>query len=186
MYILIDFEATCWDIETLAENEIIEIGAALINEKFEIINTFDIFVRPLLNPTLSDFCKKLTSITQEDIDNAQMFPDAWRSFEAEIKKHTNIMIKDLLFCSWGYYDNNQLKHDCQLHNIKHPFNLHFSIKHLFAERHNIKPCGTIQALKIMGMKFEGTHHRAIDDIKNIAKIFIKEYKTTGFLLKTRI
>lgn len=183
MFILIDFEATCWSKESLEgriktnnnENEIIEIGAALMRDDFHIISKFDEFVRPSFNPILSDFCKSLTSISQDDVDNALSFPDAWKKFEKKISLITDEKIEDLIFGSWGFYDHRQLKNDCGRHNIDFPFQYHFSIKHEFAKRRNVKPCGVIQALRMMNMSFEGTHHRAIDDIVNISRIFISEW-----------
>lgn len=193
MYILIDFEATCWQKDTpegkrktnRRENEIIEIGAVLVSDDFSIIKDFDIFVKPTLNPILSDFCKQLTSIEQDDVDKAEVFSDAWETFEDQIKlqlllSNINIKIKDLIFCSWGHYDYRQLNRDCLRNEMAVPFTKHYSIKHEFAKRHNIKPCGILKALSMLNMQFEGNHHRAIDDIKNIAKVFIKEWKLTGF------
>ena len=88
----------------------------------------------------------------------------------------------MIFCSWGHYDFRQLKHDCKRCDMNVPFKTHFSIKHEFAKRRSIKPCGTIQALKLLGLSFTGTHHRAIDDIINISYIFIEEWKSTGFII----
>lgn len=92
MFILIDLEATCWDKNTdegrrktnRNENEIIEIGAVLISDKFTMVATIDQFVRPTLNPKLSDFCTKLTTITQEEVDAAPTFSEAWTRFKSQV------------------------------------------------------------------------------------------------------
>ena len=188
MFILIDLEATCWSDDSLEgliktnqkENEIIEIGATLIDDDFEIISKLDQFIRPSVNPVLSEFCTRLTTITQKDVDNAPLFPEAWNNFQNNVELIINGRFEDLKFGSWGFYDNKQIKKDCLQHNIKFPFNNHFSVKHEFAKRRNIKPCGVSAALKILKLQFEGTQHRAIDDILNISKIFIQEWRSTGF------
>jgi len=45
------------------------------------------------------------------------------------------------------------------------------VKALFALRHKLtRPVGMAQALKELGLPLEGTHHRGIDDARNIAHI----------------
>jgi 3'-5' exoribonuclease 1 len=61
-YVIVDLEATCWEGRDSSRNEIIEIGAVLVNEQQEILSEFEQFVRPLMNPVLSEFCKNLTTI----------------------------------------------------------------------------------------------------------------------------
>ncbi|WP_256592648.1 3'-5' exonuclease [Pseudomonas sp. 43NM1] len=54
-----------------AQMETIEIGLVVIDmETLEIVDELQRFVRPQINPTLTDFCKKLTSIQQADVDSA--------------------------------------------------------------------------------------------------------------------
>lgn len=51
--------------------ETIEIGLVVIDlETLEIVDEFQRFVRPRINPILTDFCKSLTSIQQADEDGA--------------------------------------------------------------------------------------------------------------------
>jgi inhibitor of KinA sporulation pathway (predicted exonuclease) len=49
---------------------------------------------------------------------------------------------------------------------------HISLKHQYADIKGIKGVGMPTALKMEGLTMEGTHHRGIDDAKNIAKIFM--------------
>jgi 3'-5' exoribonuclease 1 len=78
----VDLEATCDDVgvnespRSLVvvpdQMETIEIGLVVIDlESLEIVDEFQRFVRPQVNPTLTDFCKKLTSIQQADVDSAR-------------------------------------------------------------------------------------------------------------------
>lgn len=73
-YIIFDLEATCWENDHKRQNEIIEIGAVKLNEGLKTVSDFQIFVKPALSPQLSDFCKRLTSISQADVDAAVYFP----------------------------------------------------------------------------------------------------------------
>ncbi|MFN0202530.1 MAG: exonuclease domain-containing protein [Bacteroidia bacterium] len=175
-YIIVDLEATCWDKATATErkpNEIIEIGAVCVNDKQEIVGEFAAFIQPILNPILSDFCKELTTITQEEVDAAEKFPVVVEKFQTWIASFDT----EYLLCSWGQYDKGQFRHDCLLHHL--PTNWlenHISVKHQYAKiRRKIGLVGMGKALKAEGFTLEGTHHRGIDDARNITKIFIKYF-----------
>jgi inhibitor of KinA sporulation pathway (predicted exonuclease) len=183
MYLIIDLEATCWENKKKKESEIIELGAVLLNNFYKILGEFQTFIKPIKNPILSEFCKKLTSIQQKDIDEALKFPLALRKFIKWAEETAKCKIQDITFCSWGYYDKKQLMKDCKLHNVKYPFSTHRSLKHEFAKKRKTKPMGLKKALEICGFKLEGTHHRALDDAKNIVKIFILLEKNVSFLPK---
>jgi inhibitor of KinA sporulation pathway (predicted exonuclease) len=168
-YIIFDLEATCWETRGSGQrNEIIEIGALKFNEVGEKIDEFCAFVYPKLNPILSPFCKQLTHIKQSDIDSALPFPEVLSGFQEWIGE-------DYLLCSWGLYDRNQLKADCKLHELPGTWaERHISLKHQHPEVRGIgKRMGMARALELEGFQLEGTHHRGIDDARNISKIFLK-------------
>ena len=79
-YIVFDLEATCEKDSKNFQNEIIEIGAVKLNDGYEITDEFSSFVKPIVNPILTDFCMNLTSITQSDVDTARKFPDVLDAF----------------------------------------------------------------------------------------------------------
>lgn len=163
-YIILDLEATC--DKGQFDNEIIEIGAIKLNQNLEEVSRFNKFIKPKENPILTDFCKELTSITQEQVDTAEYF-------ETVIKEFQEWLGEDYFLCSWGFYDKNQFIKDCQRYKIATNWlDNHISIKH---QHQNIfklrKGVGVVRALDMMGLVFEGTHHRGIDDTINITKIF---------------
>jgi inhibitor of KinA sporulation pathway (predicted exonuclease) len=171
-YIIFDLEATCWEDKTDKVNEIIEIGAVKLSKDLEIIDTFSQYVRPVNNPELSDFCKLLTSIFQADIDSAKTFKDAIEDFERWILTDGS----DVLLLSWGRYDKKQILAESILKNysgniIKLLDEKHISLKHEFARIRKERACGMTRALEKLNLPLEGTHHRGIDDAKNITKIF---------------
>ena len=175
MYLIIDLEAACWEnTYKKEESEIIEIGAVFLDKDYRILGDFQAFIKPKRNPVLSEFCQQLTSIRQQDVDSAQTFPQAFNKFIQWAEKTANSSLKNITFCSWGYYDKNQLIKDCQFHNIEYPFSTHRSLKHEFGKKRNIKPPGMKRALQICGIELKGTHHRALEDARNITKIFIAE------------
>jgi len=177
VYIIVDLEATCWEKRENRPNEIIEIGAVAINEEGALVDEFDIFVKPLLHPTLSDFCTELTSITQEMVDTAPGFPEALQAFQDWIAACTGDQ-EQYVLCSWGHYDRVQFKNDCVLHKLDTQWlELHISLKHQYADLKNLRrPIGMKKALWQEGLKLEGVHHRGLDDAQNIAKIFLNYFE----------
>lgn len=74
---VVDLEATCDEGRGFGPPEIIELPVVLIKcETGEVVSEFHTFVRPVVNPSLTDFCQELTGITQADVDAAPTFPEA--------------------------------------------------------------------------------------------------------------
>ena len=69
---------------------------------------------------------------------------------------------------------NQFRQDCRRHGMALPaaFERHVNLKTQFARLRGIKSCGMAAALRVAGVPLEGTHHRAIDDARNIAKLAV--------------
>ena len=170
-YIIVDLEATCWEYRAEGQNEIIEIGAVKVNDNREIVDEFDQFVKPIKNPILSDFCKELTSIEQNQIVDAPYYYEAVKLFRDWIGDQPYFL------CSWGFYDLKQFESDCRLHSLDEEWlQNHISLKHQYAEIKNLRRAiGMKNALKQEGMPLEGIHHRGIDDARNITSIFLKYF-----------
>ena len=170
-YIILDLEATCWEGWDKSQNETIEIGAVLLNGKGQLVSEFAQFVKPLNHPILSDFCKELTTIKQQDVGAAPYFDEAIERFKAWF----GYPDQGYLLCSWGFYDHKQLKSDCAIHGLDSQWvDRHISLKHQYAKFKKLRRAiGMANALKHEGLLLEGTHHRGIDDARNIAKVFTK-------------
>lgn len=188
LLVVIDFEATCDEgpdqpgvggkgtVEP--RSEIIEIGAAMLSlpslewaqAELETQRTFQTFVKPKNNGTLSAFCKNLTHIGQEDVDNAPSFPDANIKMFAWMTRFG--MMDDILFCSWGRYDMSQMKLDCELNQAPYVFdNAHLNAKTYACAVFNTgRVRGLKRVLAKVGMPFEGTPHRAVSDALMTAKL----------------
>lgn len=166
--IVIDVESTCWqkNIPKGETNEIIEIGICPIDTKSgNVLESKSILVKPK-HSTVSEFCAKLTSLTQEDVENGISFSDAC---SALVDKYGT---RDRVWASYGYYDMNQFELQCDRENVKYPFsNTHINVKILFAVVNSLsRQVGMTDALKKLKMPLKGTHHRGGDDAKNIACI----------------
>ncbi|BAZ52749.1 exonuclease RNase T and DNA polymerase III [Nostoc sp. NIES-4103] len=170
-FLIIDLEATCCNNGSIPshEMEIIEIGAVMLNRAtWEIDSEFQQFIQPVRHPQLTSFCTELTSIRQQDINQAPLFPEAISAFRKWIELFPNH-----IFCSWGNYDKKQFLQDCQFHNLPYPFTQeHINIKKEFSEYIGVsKGFGMAKALEFLGIELKGTHHRGIDDARNIAAIY---------------
>lgn len=72
-----DLEATCDDRRGFSPPELIELPVVLIDcATGRVEAEFHTYVRPQVNPSLTDFCQELTGITQAQVDAAPTFPDA--------------------------------------------------------------------------------------------------------------
>lgn len=184
-YIVFDLEATCWNPKPDdLQMEIIEIGAVMLDENQKVIGEYQSFIKPRVNPILSEFCTSLTGITQTDIDVArpfnEVFPEfiAWATPTIESRDYT-------WFCSWGFYDKKQIEADLLLHRMNRRYEWvtqkHISVKHQHGAIYdNPKGVGMPKALEREGLTLEGDHHRALDDAKNITKIFQKIFPQLKF------
>ena len=171
--IIIDVESTCWDgyPPDGQFNEIIEIGICIFNLKtWEIESSEDIFVKNEYSK-ISEFCTKLTAITQEIIDQQGIpFKEACN----RLKRY-----KERAWASWGDYDRKQFERQCfDPHNkyeATYPFGItHINLKNLFAIKAKLtKEVGMEEALKMHRMEVQGTHHKGIDDAINIARLAAK-------------
>lgn len=168
-YLIIDLEATCSNVGEVPrhEMEIIEIGAVLQSSlTYEIEAEFQTFVKPVRHPQLTDFCTELTGITQANVTDAPNYRDAIANLNEWLGR-----FHDWLFCSWGDYDRKQFQQDCGFHGVPYPFQNHLNLKTAFTESMNLsKKAGIPDALRRLNLEFEGSHHRGIDDARNIARV----------------
>jgi 3'-5' exoribonuclease 1 len=171
-YIIYDLEATCWENAPPGyEQETIEIGAFRINAYGEIRGNFNRYGRPVLHPTLSPFCRNLTTIDQLDVNRAQTFPVVIEEFI----NWGRIEEEDYILCSWGAFDRKMLAHDCRLHRLDEAWTeRHANLKEQYRIMKRLRAgVGLKKAIEYEGMLFTGIHHRGISDAENLVKLFLK-------------
>jgi len=186
IHIIFDIESTCWDGDgdyQRENSEIIEIGAVKYRD-YSKIDEFSQFIRPVKFPNLSDFCKNLTTISQKDVDTAPLFSEAVSVFEKWIFENVK-QDEQIKFWSWGFYDKDQIIKECLINGYvgkisKHMVENHRNMKFAFGDATGIRRGrGMERALDYLQIPLDGTHHRGIDDARNIGKIFEKLYPTLG-------
>ncbi|KAF9276614.1 3'-5' exoribonuclease 1 [Linnemannia elongata] len=92
-YLCFDVEATCeLGFRFEFPSEVIEFPVVLLDgSTLEIVDEFHSYVRPIHRPILSDFCKELTGISQETVDNAPTFVEVLARFEDWLTSHRIIL-----------------------------------------------------------------------------------------------
>lgn len=166
--IVIDVESTCWQGPPPRgqESEVIEIGVCSLDiASGKILNKESILVKPIKS-SVGNFCTKLTTLTQVQVEEGIDFYDACRILQ---KKY---LTNKRTWASYGDYDRRQFEKQCERLNIRYPFGpTHINVKNLFATIYALPhEVGMVEALDLLDLQLEGTHHRGGDDAWNIARI----------------
>jgi len=168
-FLIVDLESTCCDDGSIpkGKGEIIEIGAVMMDSKtMEVVDEFNAFIQPEKYPVLTDFCTELTTITQDNVNGASKYPVVSQELSNWLKGFDNYV-----FCSWGNYDKNHLALESLKYQVVNPIQApHINVKKVFATEQRIKPVGMKSALTLCQIELVGTHHRGIDDARNIGKL----------------
>ncbi len=167
--IVIDLEATCWNgkIPPGEVSEIIEIGICVLDtDTGETSKNKGILIQPERSK-VSPFCTELTTITQDMLDEKGiLLKDAFTKLREEYNP------KEYTWASYGFYDLKMMKSQSKFKRLEYPMSHdHINVKELFTEVRGIsRKVGMKGALGILNIPLDGTHHRGVDDARNIAKI----------------
>ena len=181
-FVIFDFE---WNCVTLGKdrhlNEIIEIGAVKLDEKFTETDRFSSFVRPKFTNKLNKYVKNLTHINEEDLKKASDFVTVLSEFEKFSSGD------DTVFLSWSDTDMHVLSENCR--QFLSADSAGFICKYADLQRYAMKFLKTetknqvslSNAAEQFGISNEGLSlHRACDDSRLCAKILQKTYDKRQF------
>ena len=168
MTLVVDIELTCDDPPFPATSmEIIEIGAVLLSPSFDVVNTFQSYIKPARNSQLSEFCKRLTNIRQSDIDGAPSFLPAMLRFNDFLGRAGLHW-----WAGWGQSDADLIIEECRRNSMLSYLELveYINLKYVFAKSRKMKQVGLRKAMELSGMELEGKPHSALNDAVNAAKL----------------
>jgi len=177
---VVDFEATCEeDNPSDFLHEIIEFPMVLIStHTLEIVDTFQEYVKPELNPQLSDFCVKLTGITQKMVDEAEPFPEVLQRVVAWLQERELGTKYKYAILTDGAWDMSKfLNIQCRVSRIRYPqfakkwINIRKSYGNFYKVPRTQTKLSTM--LEKLGLKYEGRPHSGLDDSRNIARIALR-------------
>ena len=171
-FCIVDFECTC-DSEQKLVKEIIEFAAVFVNPmSYEIEFEFRRLVRPVENPILTEYCISLTGLSQAHVDDALTLSEILAEF-ADFTTSNDIAFQLVTDCSADVV--KFLAPECRRKRIPLP---RWSLKWLdlgllFKAKFSLEARRSLRVmLDMCGLEMEGTHHRGIDDARNIAQLLI--------------
>jgi inhibitor of KinA sporulation pathway (predicted exonuclease) len=152
--------------------EVIEIGAAKVNQQLEIIDTFQSFINPVIYKRLSPIVSRKTKITKKDLNKGENYIKVMKAFRTWIGE-------DYILCTWSNNDIREMKRNCKYHNIDCEWlESYYDIQLHCTKLLGLPKSQTIglkHALEAFNIEEDTGFHRAIDDAVYTAKVFIKVY-----------
>ncbi len=94
--------------------EIVEIGAHKLNDKYEVIDSFQCLISPHIYTELNPYIKKIVPVTSDELEKGIDFCVA-------IKAFFKWCGKDVVFCTWGSMDLTELQRNIVYYNLDNPF-----------------------------------------------------------------
>lgn len=178
-FIVIDLEATAdYDADgNKVHNDIIQIGAVLLDRDLNEIISFDSLVRS--TEKITPFITKLTGITDDQAVNAPTFIDVIKSFNDKILSKV-VSVRNVHLCAWGtYFDIPLLRKAYMKHKLQYPFTgtaldiktLAMLWMHLAGYKTN--KLSVRRVAKVMNIMPDGNLHNALVDARVEAKIMRK-------------
>lgn len=152
-------------------NEIIEIGAVLVDENLEITDTFKTYVSPEFG-VLDDYIQKLTGIKNSDLENAPTLQKA-------LEKFMEWLPENAILVSWSDNDEYQISEEMYYKYIEMPefekyLDNYEDCQEEFGRRMNSpKVYRLSEALAIADLEYDENIHDALVDARNTALLFIK-------------
>ncbi len=157
-------------------NEIIEIGAVMVDDELEVIDTFSVLIKSQLSTKLSGRVKNLTHISNEDMYGGISINKAISAFSKWLCG------RDCVFMSWG---NGDLR--VMIDNLKYFMDIDgipFMSKYVDLQKYcqnqlklsNAQQIGLSAAASLFGIDIsEFSTHRALDDSLLSLRCFKKCY-----------
>lgn len=181
--LVIDLEMNGMYTEEIPMGEIIEIGAVVLNEEFEIVDKYSTYIKPN-NLRISQGVQRLTNITEEKLVKAPNIKEALENL-LQITPDIN----NTTLYTWSDSDTNAIEcelnsKNIQIKDIKRLCNNYIDIQEIFGERVGIENrLNLTKALNMIGLEFNGREHGALADAINTAQI-LKEIETNQDIKKT--
>ena len=95
-------------------HEIIEIGACRVDRDYKVVDTFSRLIRPRLYKRLDKHIKKVTGMTEAELENGGTFADVFADFIAWCGEDAQLV-------TWGRDDFPVLRRNAAFHQTQLPF-----------------------------------------------------------------
>ena len=168
----------------LCSQEVIEFGAVCLDENNQEIDTFQRYVRPELNPIITEYIQRLTGITQLHTENAEVFSVVFNEF-------IDWCGDDYTIYSWSDSDLIQIKKEAKAKNCdlstkaKYMFNNWRDLQKEFGDLLYFEKKSSLKnAACNADITFRGCAHSALSDALTTADLF-KEMEQGETLKRVR-
>ena len=153
-------------------NEIIEVGAVMLDEKLHEVDEFSCFVKSRIGKKIRSNIKKLTHITNDDMRSGDPFETVMQKFSQWIGDRENVIL------TWGNSDIRVIIENFRVLAGRDtvPFLQNYTdVQQYFQIKRGIpieKQLGLFNAAEEVGMDPDTfSHHRALDDSLLTAECF---------------
>lgn len=162
-------------------NEVIEIGAVMLDEDFKCIDVFSSFVKSQIGKKLRGKVKRLTHISNEDIRNGDTFTKVMSDFRKWVGDTDNVVL------TWGDGDIRVLIENFRYLNGIQTLSFmgnymdlqrYFEIKHSIPKSQQISLLNAAEMAEVDVSSF--SQHRALDDSLMTAECLKKVYDGADF------
>lgn len=172
-HIIVDFEMAR-DARRGREHqgsEIIQFGAVKLNDSYETVSEFSLYVKPE-NIRIEEDIEALTGITNEMVADAPAYAEALGRFldwvgEEEVRVY-----------SWSLTDHHQLHHESERkglldERVQRLLDSWVDFQEVFGKELGISHSLKLEyALKAANIDFEGKAHDGLTDARNTANLFV--------------
>lgn len=177
-YVIIDLEMNPVDGKfkeerKICRQEVIEIGAVMLDENFLVLGEFKTLVKPQFSDVIFKKYETLTGITTQMVADAPVFADAYEMFAKWCTSYGGVYE----VYAWSENDYKQIMSEMALKNYvasedEPPLSCWFDFQKEFTEKLGFtKSLSLEKALYYAGIDFEGRQHDALWDAKNTAELF---------------
>lgn len=158
-----------WRGKNKLSSELIEIGAVRMDEHYEVIDTYQSYVKPEFG-AMDAVIIELTGITDDKVKDAPGFADAMDDFSEWIG------LEETRFYSWSMSDIRQFQHEALFKSYpgdiiqrmeSHWTDFQEEFRRLLGLHHRIKLSYAVSAADY---EFKGAQHTALADAVNTAEI----------------
>ncbi len=153
-------------------NEIIEIGAVMLDEEFREVSSFSVLVRSRLGVRLQAHVRQMTNITRKELENGLPFDQAIAQFRRWLGREEHVV------CTWGDGDIRVLLSNTRYFNggrsltyLQNYVDLQAYFQHRL-QTSRAQQVGLSAAGEMLGLDINDyTFHRALGDSRFTADIF---------------
>ena len=175
-YAFFDAEYTCFMendkfFDREHSGELLSVGVVICDRSFRLLHTYYSTIRPVYNAVLTGYCRKLTGLTQQEIDRAPSYETVFQEMYLLFQEYP---VKEIF--TWGN-DAHTLLHDMDVNhrNVARRFRRIAGQLTDITKRLTRKVYGKSLSLSLSDMKYicgleHATAHNALEDAKDLYQI----------------